>query len=152
MTCLLRFANVSASMVGTVREIISQGESVRFELPPCIRALPNRSPSHGDGRRAVVRAREVNAPLKQAHGPFRSLPDSISVATIRCCVYHFGFACCAGARGKCVSSRRCVRGSWLSMGLLRPGFLQQTHRANSARSGRRIGNFVLWAALVVVLE
>jgi len=90
--------------------------------------------------------------LKQGTGISASLAAILSsVATISCCL-PLGFAAAlgTGAASAFVTTLR----PWLlglSIGLLALGFWQQHRAKQCSIRGRRIGNFVLWAALVVVL-
>lgn len=74
-----------------------------------------------------------------------------SIATISCCL-PLGFAAALGA-GAASAFFTTLR-PWLlglSVVLLGFGFWQQRHASECSLRGRRIGNILLWSAVVVVL-
>ena len=74
-----------------------------------------------------------------------------SIATISCCL-PFGFAAALGAGA--ASAFFTVLRPWLlglSVGLIALGFWQQRRATECSIRGRRIGQVLLWASVVVVL-
>src|SRR5215469_14844372 len=91
-------------------------------------------------------------PVKHGTGISASVAAIFSsIATISCCL-PFGFAAALGAGA--ASAFFTVLRPWLlglSVGLIALGFWQQRRATECSIRGRRIGQVLLWASVVVVL-